>query len=132
MKDLHHHLSPAVAIAPAVAAATATSAAIDLAGFNSAELIVQTGAIAGDGAFSVKLQHSDTTTGGDFVDVPASGVLGSTPATLAADSVYRLGYVGGTAGPKRYVRVVATKASGTSIGLSAVIVRGDPHLTPAD
>lgn len=132
MKDLHHHLSPAVAIAPGVASATVTTGAIDLKGFSAAELIVQTGSVTGAGDFGVKLQHGDTTTSGDFTDVPTSGVLGATPPTLAADSVYRLGYVGGTAGPKRYVRVVATKAGGTSIGLSAVIVRGHPDLTPAD
>ena len=131
MRDLHSHVSPALAIAPAVLTATATSAAIDLADFNSATVVIATGAIAGDGAFSVKLQHSNTTTSGDFTDVPANGVLGSTPASLAADSTYKLGYTGGSDGNKRYVRVVMTKASGTSIAASATVLRGHPTNSPA-
>jgi len=42
---------------------------------------------------------------------------------LAADSVYWVGYRGG----KRYVRVVITKNSGTSIAAGAVVVKG--HLS---
>lgn len=131
MKDLHTHIAPVVAVAPAVLTATATSAAIDLQGFNSATVVIATGAIAGDGAFSAKLQHSDTTTAGDFADVPANGVIGETPAALAADAAYKLGYVGGSAGHKRFLRVVVTKDGGTSVAASAVVVLGHAADTPA-
>jgi hypothetical protein len=122
MKDLHSNISPVQALGPVVVAATATSAAIDLQGFNSAEVIVNTGAIAGSGDYTTKLQESATTTSGDFTDVAAANLLGSFPASLAADSVYRVGYVGN----KRYLRTVTTKNSGTSIAAGIVIVRGDP------
>lgn len=125
-QDTFHDNKVAQAIAPAVATAAANGAAIDLQGFNSVLFAINTGAIAGDGDFGVKIQHSNTTTSGDFVDAPAVNVLGSVPATLAADSAYRLGYVGG----KRYARLVTTKAGGTSIALGAVAVLGEPAIAP--
>ncbi|QQQ19829.1 hypothetical protein JIP62_07015 [Brevundimonas vitis] len=122
MKDLHSHLSPIAALIPAVQSATATSSAIDLQGFNSAEVLIQTGAIASAGDFTVKLQHSDTATSGDFADTASTDRLGSFPASLAADSVYRVGYKGG----KRYVRTVVTKNGGTSIIAGITVLRGHP------
>lgn len=126
MKDLHSHLSPIAALIPAVVSATATSAAIDLQGFNSAEVFVQTGAIASAGDFTTKLQHSNTTTSGDFVDCVAGELLGAFPASLAADSVYRVGY----RGAKRYLRTVTTKNGGTSIIAGIAVLRGHPTDTP--
>lgn len=122
MKDLHSHISPVVSLIPAAIAATASGAAIDLQGFNSAEVLINTGAIASAGDFTVKLQHSDTTTSGDFTDTAATDRLGSFPASLAADTVYRVGYKGG----KRYIRHVITKNSGTSIITGIVVLRGHP------
>ena len=126
MKDLHSSLSLIAALIPAVQAATATSAALDLQGFNSAEVLIQTGAIVGAGDFTVKLQHSDTTTSGDFVDTAAVDRLGSFPASLATDSLYRVGYKGG----KRYVRTVTTKNGGTSIIAGISLLRGHPTDAP--
>ena len=62
-------------------------------------------------------------------DAAASGddLLGAFPATLAADSSYAVGYRGG----RRYVRVVITKNSGTSIAAGAVIVKGHLALSGA-
>lgn len=122
MKDLHSHISPVVSLIPAAIAATASGSAIDLQGFNSAEFLINTGAIASAGDYTVKVQHSDTTTGGDFADCAAADLLGSLPASLAADTVYRVGYKGG----KRYVRHVITKNSGTSIIAGILVLRGHP------
>lgn len=126
MRDLVNNISPAAAVAPAVLAATDTSAAIDLKGFGSAALVISTGAIAGSGDFTAKLQHSETTSGGDFVDVPAGELSGTLPATLAAATVYKQGY----SGKRRYVRTVITKNGGTSIAASAIIERGHPRTAP--
>lgn len=122
MKDLHSHISPVVSLIPAAIAATASGSAIDLQGFNSAEFLVNTGAIASAGDYTVKVQHSDTTTGGDFADCATADLLGSLPASLAADTVYRVGYKGG----KRYVRHVITKNGGTSIIAGILVIRGHP------
>jgi hypothetical protein len=125
-RDIAANIGLALAVAPEVLAATATSAAIDLIGFSSAALVINTGAIAGDGDFTAKLQESDTTTSGDFTDVAAAHLVGVLPATLEADVVYKQGYIGG----KRYVRTVITKNGGTSIAAGAVIVKGHPAEAP--
>lgn len=119
-----HKVVPA--LAPSVASAAVNGAAIDLVGFNSILFAINTGAVTGDGDFAVKIQHSNTSTPSDFEDAPAVSVLGAAPATLAADSAYRVGYVGG----RRYARLVTTKAGGTSIAIGAVAVLGEPAVAP--
>jgi len=126
MRDLVNNIGTVLAISPAVLAATVTGAALDLRGFNSAVLVVNTGAIVGAGAFTVKLQESDTDVAGDFADVAAADLHGAYPASLAADSVVKVGY----RGFKRYLRAVITKNSGTSIAAGAVLVKGDAVARP--
>ncbi|NDV52169.1 hypothetical protein [Salipiger sp. PrR003] len=126
MRDIAPNIGVVQAVAPAVLSATATSAAIDLLGFEAAALVLNTGAIVSAGDFTAKLQESDTTTSGDFTDVAAEHLVGSLPATLEADSVYKQGYIGN----KRYIRAVLTKNGGTSIAGGAVIVKGHPHDAP--
>jgi hypothetical protein len=125
-RDISNNIGVVQAVVPQILAATDTGAAIDLAGFESAALIVTTGAIAGAGDFTAKLQHSDTTTAGDFVDAPAAQLVGTFPASLAQNSVVKVGY----AGPKRYLRSVITKNGGTSIGIGAVIVKSHAASRP--
>lgn len=126
MRDLKDNLAAVTAIGPAVQAATVTGAALDLLGFNSATLLVSTGAIVGAGDFTMKLQDSDTTTSGDFADVTSERLHGAFPASLAADSVVTVGY----RGFKRYVRAVLTKNGGTSIAAGAVLLKGDALVRP--
>ena len=126
MSDLKNNIAAVLALSPAVHSATKADAPIiDLQGAGSATVIVNTGAIAGAGDYTVSLRHGDASdlTG----DAAASGddLLGAFPATLAADSTYAVGYRGG----KRYVRIVITKNGGTSIAAGAVIVKG--HLSLA-
>lgn len=128
MRSLEPNIGAVQLIAPAVITAANTATAVDLLGFESACLVVNTGAIAAAGDFSIKLQESDTTTAGDFADIDAAHLTGSTPATLEANSVYRVGYIG----HKRYLRSVVAKAGGTSIAMAAVLVKGDPHDRPVD
>jgi hypothetical protein len=113
-------------LVPAVQAATLKGSTVDLAGYNSALMVVNTGAIVSDGDYSIAMQESDTTTDGDFANVSAADLRGSLPATLEASTVYRQGYIGS----KRYVRAVITKAGGTSIAAGAVFVLGHPALAP--
>lgn len=128
MPDLKNNISPVLALAPAVHAATKSDAAvIDLKGAGSATVIINTGAIVGDGDYTISLRHGDAAdlTG----DAAATGddLLGAFPATLEADKSYAVGYRGG----KRYVRVVITKNGGTSIAAGAVIVKGHLALSGA-
>jgi hypothetical protein len=126
MRDLHHSIGATLALSPAVQAATIKGNAVDLRGFNEAELIVNTGAIAGAGDFTAKVQESNTTTDGDFTDVAAANLLGALPASLTADATFRVGYIGS----KKFVRVVLTKNGGTSIAAGAVVLKGAPALAP--
>lgn len=124
MKDMHSNIKVVAAIAPAVKTAAGDGATVDLRGFNAVALVVNTGAIAGDGDFGVAVQ--DSANGSDWSAASASDLLGSVPATLEANSAYRLSYVGS----KRYVRINVTKAGGTSIALGAVAILGRPHIAP--
>ncbi len=126
MRDTYHDTKVAASLVPAVQAATLKGGTVDTQGFGSALLVVNTGAIVGDGDYSIAMQHSDTTTDGDFTNVAAADLLGGLPATLEASKVYRQGYIG----KKRYVRAVITKASGTSIAAGAVFVLSDPAIAP--
>lgn len=127
MKDMHNNIKVVAAIAPAVKTDAENGAAIDLLGFGSAEIVVNTGALAGAGDFGFKLQHSHTTTSGDFVDVPAADLLGTAPAAaMTAASVYRVGYVGS----RRYIRVATIDNGGTSLAIGGVAILGDPAIAP--
>ncbi|MEQ8309054.1 MAG: hypothetical protein RIA09_21200, partial [Hoeflea sp.] len=58
--------------------------------------------------------------------VAAAHLVGTLPATLEANSVYKQGYIG----YRRYIRTVLTKNSGTSIAAGVTIVKGHPANAP--
>lgn len=120
MRDIRSELAIVQAMEPNVVAATDTSDPIDLRGYNAALVVVSTGAIAGAGNYTAKMQHSHTTTGGDFIDVTAAEQLGAFPAVLAENSVVRVGYKGA----RRYIRTLVTKNSGTSIAADVLVIKG--------
>ena len=126
MRDIASNIGTKLALAPAVQTATVKGVAVDTTGFGSIAIVVYTGAIAGSGNFTAKLQESDTTTDGDFTDVVAAHLLGDLPEALEASSVYKQSYIG----HKQYVRVVLTLNSGTSIAAGAVAVLGHANVRP--
>lgn len=124
MSDLKNNVAAVLALAPAVQSASKTDAPIvDLQGAGSATVVINTGAIAGDGLFVAKLVHGSAADLADGADVTADDLLGAFPASLAADTTYAVGYRGN----KRYVRIVITKTSGTSVAAGAVLIKG--HLS---
>lgn len=124
MRDLANNLGLNQSIAPAVQTATVNGASVDLLGFNSAMLVINTGAIAGSGNFTPKLQESDDNSA--WSDVVAADLHGAFVTPLAAASVYKVGYKGF----KRYIRPVLTLNSGTSIAASATVVKGQAAQRP--
>lgn len=126
MRDLASNIGVVLALSPAVQTATIKGTAVDRRGYDSAALVINTGAIVASGNFTAKLQESDTTTDGDFTDVVAGDLIGDLPAVLTPDSSFKQGYIG----TKRYIRVVLTLNSGTSIAAGAVAVLGNPALAP--
>lgn len=117
MHDLYSNISAVPALAPAVQGSATQGPAVDLNGAGGVAFLVNTGAIVTAGDFGVTLQESDTGTSG-WTAVAATQIDSNAPATLAANSTYRLGYRGW----KRYVRLSLTKAGGTSIAAGATAV----------
>ncbi|MBB5046162.1 hypothetical protein HNR60_000904 [Rhodopseudomonas rhenobacensis] len=126
MRDLASNIGVVLALSPAVQAATIKGNAVDLQDYESAALILNSGAIVGAGSFAAKLQEADTTADGDFTDVPADLLVGVLPTALAADATVKQSYIG----HKRYVRVVVAKNSGTSVAVGAVFVLGHARNRP--
>ncbi|KQZ50733.1 hypothetical protein ASD54_11030 [Rhizobium sp. Root149] len=124
-KDLYNGLKVTPALASGSKSDVADGIVIDRQGFVSLTFLVNAGAITSAGDFSFKLMEC-ATSGGTFTDVADDDVLGEPPATMAANSAYKLGYIGS----KRFVRLNVTKAGGASIQMGALALLGHPALAP--
>lgn len=125
MKDLYSDIGVVAAVVPATLTATNTSAAIDLQGYDSATVIIQTGAIGGSGNFTPSLVEC-ATSGGTYTAVATTDLIGSFTDPLAASSVYKIGYRGN----KRYIKTVLTLNSGTNIVAGVVVVKSHAANAP--
>lgn len=145
MKDLHSNIKPVSIIHAVVVSATGNSGDVDLAGFNSAEFLVDAGVDAGTGLSAdhklvFTLQHADDNgsgAAGDYANVAAADVLGVTPASgvvLTIDStdedntLYRFGYIGG----KRFVKLTWTETGTVSMPMSISVIKGHPLDGPTE
>jgi hypothetical protein len=127
MRDLYHNIKVTQHLNPVVSTATKTSTAIDLQGFNSANVLFSIGlsgdTLSGSILWTLKLQHSDDDS--TYTDVVLAE-LNNTAATVVINSssldetVYGFGYQGN----KRYLKGVATPtgthSNGTPIGIIAL------------
>jgi len=135
MKDIHSALLAALAIEAAVFNADNVPAAIDLLGYDAAELVLLIGAggivFTNANKIEFKLTHSDDDVSytavdiGDLLGVDAVGEGGIIKALTAAHptaAAYRFGYKGG----KRYLKLLAdfSGAHGTGTALGAVVLKG--------
>ncbi len=74
MSDLKNNIEAVLALAPAVYTATKADAdIIDLQGAGSATVIVNTGAIAGSGDFTISLRHGHASSLAGFITEIGSG-----------------------------------------------------------
>jgi hypothetical protein len=144
MKDLANNISVAQSIAPQVLSSDTNGTGIDLQFFESATVIVDTGAEGDTLSASVKvdfiLEDSDdnsswsaVTSNNHVTDgaVDSSGIFLTLDDNAETPQVTSIGYVGG----KRYLRVTAdvtgTHTNGTPMSVS--IVKGSPrHNVDAD
>lgn len=140
MKDLHSHITIASAIGNAVLSADNTPVAIDLQGYESAEIVLSIGiggiTFSGTNKIEFKLTHSDddstyadvTTNDMLGVTVASGGIIKALTAAHAAAGVYRYGYKGG----KRYLKLLAdfsgTHGAGTPI--AANVIKGNGYSNP--
>jgi hypothetical protein len=137
MRDIHSQTKRLVAIGAAALAADNTPAAIDLRGYDAAEILLDIGigGITFDATNKVefKLTHSDddsTYTAVTVEDmlglasVGTGGIIKSLVAAHAAAAVYRFGYRGN----KRYLKLLAdfsgTHGTATPIAASVLVSHG--------
>jgi hypothetical protein len=140
MRDIHSSMSVATLIGAATLAADNTPAAVDLLGFEGAEILLGIGAggitFSGTNKVEFKLTHSDddstysdvTTADMLGVTVSGSGIIKSLVAAHAAAASYRFGYIGG----KRYLKLLAdfSGTHGTGTPIAAIVVKGAPQSEP--
>lgn len=120
--DIHNGGSFAKSINPqAITTTTQTGAAVDLLGYNAAEVIFEVGAIT-DGTFTPSITECDTS-GGTYTAVTATDIIGTLVAfTTVTPQSY--GYIGS----KRYIKAVVTVAGATVGGYcSAGVFRNSPN-----
>ena len=140
MRDGHSGVKPILAIGPAVLAASTTPAAINLAGFKSAEIVIPVGVggitFSGVNKIEFVLTHSDDdvtytpVTDADMLGVSgiSAGVIKALVAAHAAAAVYNYGYIGGKANIKLQAAFAGTHGTGTPI--AAMVLKGNPDLAP--
>lgn len=139
MKDLHSNIDVTEVLLPVVLSATATYTDIDLAGFNSAEIVIAVGVDAGSGlgaSHNLVYTLQDSDDGTTYANVTTEDVLGAGTITsgviLTIDStdedntIYRFGYVGG----KRYLQLVGTETGTVSCPICILVIKGDPLDAP--
>lgn len=103
------------------------SALIDMQGWNALTVYLASGTITDAGTaagYTMKLQHSDTTATGDFVDCTADEIIGANVTVTSDDADDTLGGGIGYRGNKRYVRAVVTGSTGSNAVVHAVFLRG--------
>jgi len=135
MKDLHNNIDFVAVLDPVVVSATATHTDIDLAGFNSCELLIWLGLDAGSGLgeshyLTFTLYDSDDGTtyavveDADMIGVEdiTSGVILTINDTDLDNAAYTFGYVGG----KRYLQLVVTETGTVSCPMAIGVIKGHP------
>jgi len=138
MKDLYNNVEAVSVLDPIAITATAVHTDIDLQGFNSACLLVQTGLDAGTGLgashkFVFTMDHSDdgttytAVTTADMLDLTVtSGVVLTIDAATEDNTLYKLGYVGG----KRYLQLTYTITGTVTMPIGIIVLKGNPELSP--
>ncbi len=141
MKDIHSSMAAVVALAAAALDADNTPPAVDLQGYDAAELILAIGAggitFSGTNKIEFKLTHSDddstyeAVTADDVLGVSSvgtGGIIKALTAAHASAAAYRFGYIGG----KRYLKLLAdfSGTHGTATPIAAVVLKGYGHDNP--
>jgi len=139
MRDLISNVQLIRGAVQTLAGTTANnSALIDRRGFSALTIYAETGTVTDAGTaagFTMKLQHSDSTLGTSFVDVPDDELLKNSGGTKTVtvlndtDDDILAGGVG-YAGIKRYVRAVFTGATLTDAKVQILAVLGKPSAAP--
>jgi len=140
MRDLHSGVAVATLIGAAALAADNTPAAVDLLGYNAAEILLAIGAggitFSGTNKVEFKLTHSDddstydAVTTDDMLGVTVSdgGIIKALTSAHSAAASYRYGYKGG----RRYLKLLAdfSGTHGTATPIAAMVLLGHGNVQP--
>lgn len=131
MKDLKNRVAVAHLLDAQSINTDTTTDYVDLAGFNSAVVLVNLGsATFSDASIQPILQESDTTNDADFSDVDSADMIGSFSAVSDANHdqcTQAVGYIG----TKRYIRVKLDITGSLTIPVSVDAVLSDAVVEPA-
>jgi len=140
MNDIHSKMSVATLIGAATLSADNTPGAVDLLGFNAAEIILAIGVggitFSGTNKIEFVLTHSDddstytNVADADMLGVSgiSNGIIKSLTAAHAAAAHYRFGYKGN----KRYLKLLADFSGTHGVGtpMAASVIKGQPDVAP--
>lgn len=121
-RDMHNSIGVAVALATTAIAngENAVGEIIDMQDAGSLEFILQVGVYT-DGSVTPLIEHGDNAALADAAAVDNAELLGTeAAAALSAAGVSKIGY----AGTKRYVRLTADTAAGSTLTVGAIAVKG--------
>lgn len=137
MRDISNRTVAVATQVPAVVTADADGTTVDLQGFNSAMVVVNTGiegdTLSGSVKFDFILEHSDNdsdwsavTSSTDVTEgsVDSSGIFLTLDANAETPQISQIGYIGG----KQYIRckidTTGTHSNGTPMGVT--VIKGNP------
>jgi hypothetical protein len=131
MKDLHNNIEVTALLDPIAVSTTQTITDIDLAGYNSCEIVFHVGVDGSglDGSNKIVWVMSDSPNGTDWTAVETADMLGVTvtsgiiltlDATSEDNAVYHFGYVGG----QRYIQLVGTVTGTISLPTGIILIKG--------
>jgi len=139
MKSLISDVLPVHSLVPILGNTTAegTGLAVDLQNFEGALMLACLGdsgdTLSGSLYWTVQFQHSDTTTAGDFVDIPAADLKGGANAiVIDAPAEDQIVVARSYVGAKRYVRILFTQTGTHTNGtpIAGVVVKCFPRHAP--
>tara|TARA_R110001583_G_scaffold180181_1_gene337189 strand:- start:457 stop:888 length:432 start_codon:yes stop_codon:yes gene_type:complete len=138
MRDLSNNVVAVVGTVPAVVTADANGTGVDLQGFESAMVIVNTGiegdTLSGSVKFDFILEESDdnstytavtSSTSVTETSVDGSGIFLTLDANGETPQIKQIGYIGG----KRYIRckIDATGTHSNGTPMSIEVIKGNPQ-----
>lgn len=137
MKDLHNKIEVVSILPPIGISADQVFTDIDLAGWNSAELVIHIGldaALAVGAYWDFILKDSDDGTTYAVVETAdvlgagtiASGIILTVNDTDEDNAVYHFGYVGG----KRYLELTIDETGALTGPISISLIKGHPQDSP--
>ena len=132
-KSLHGRLSVQNSIVANEYAATADGATVDTQGYESAEIVLSVGVIAGTSTPTYPINVQESADGTTWATVAAADLEGGLFGSIVAandNQVHQRGYLG----TERYLRVQIGAVTGTSplLDVAAVIVLGHARTAPVN